>query len=211
MPVYIDESGGLSAGVMTMAGVEIEADAAEALLRRFRDITGLRGELKGSRIDMTQRGLFFELLQRHSGRAQVVVARRGDVGVNGAINPASDWNRQTSDLAVYVALLTQLVDQWLPESGGCLSLVVDEGRYDSGILGRVRNDIARMLTSCGRAQLSDSKASAGVQVADVVANTVFNTSMPSDRAHRIGIILAPFLENHIVRLSPLRVPVAKGA
>ncbi|MEY4869134.1 MAG: hypothetical protein RIS11_328, partial [Pseudomonadota bacterium] len=31
MPIYCDESGGVGRGVMTLAGVDIDADSAEAL------------------------------------------------------------------------------------------------------------------------------------------------------------------------------------
>ena len=57
MMLYCDESGGVGAGVMLLAAVTSERDAADALLERARDVLGLRGELKGSRIDIAQHWL----------------------------------------------------------------------------------------------------------------------------------------------------------
>jgi hypothetical protein len=195
MPIYVDESGGLSAGAMTMAGVEIEEDDARRLLERFRAITGLHGELKGSRIDLVQRALVLELLERFGGRARICVVRRAAMGV-GTVLPR--------DLDVYVALLRQLVDDWLPETGGCASFIIDTGRYDDLVLERVRADVASLLESCGTAQMVDSRRSPGVQITDVVANCFFNLAIVSGRAGRIERIVAPFLESHILRVSPLR-------
>jgi hypothetical protein len=74
MPIYCDESGGVGRGVMTLAAVSIEAEFADAVLSRFREITGLVGELKGSRIDLAERGLLFEILGRHDWHATVGIA-----------------------------------------------------------------------------------------------------------------------------------------
>ncbi|HEX7855749.1 MAG TPA: DUF3800 domain-containing protein [Sphingobium sp.] len=197
MPIYIDESGGLSAGAMTMAGVEMEEGAAHDLLQRFRAITGLHGELKGSRIDLVERALVLELLERFGGRARICVVERTALGPQPMLR----------DLDVYVALLTQLVGEWLPEAGGCARFVIDEGRYDLLVQEQVRLGVARLLESCGAANMVDSRTSAGVQVADVVANCFFNLAVHSSRAAPIQRIVAPFLESHILRSSPLRLPI----
>jgi hypothetical protein len=190
LPIYIDESGGLYAGAMTMAAVEIDADNAEKLLQRFRTITGLRGELKGSRIDLVQRGLFFELLERFHGRARICVLQSELLGSTG--------DRPT-DLEAYVALMKQLVGDWLPETGGCASFIVDEGRYSALVLEQVRLDIAAMLASFGSARMEDSARCPGIQIADVIANSYFNLAIQSGRSHRIAAIVEPFVRSHVLR------------
>jgi hypothetical protein len=194
LPIYIDESGGLYAGAMTMAAVEIDADNAEKLLRRFRAVTGLRGELKGSRIDLVQRALFFELLERFHGRARICVAQSALLG-SGADRP--------TDFEAYVALMKQLVEDWLPETGGCASFVVDEGRYSALVLEQVRLDIAAMLASFGTARMEDSSRCPGIQIADVIANSYYNLAIQSGRSHRIAAIVEPFVQAHILRSRPL--------
>ncbi len=49
---------------MTLAAVQIAPDVADQLLADFRLATGLSGELKGSRIDLVERALFFTLFAR---------------------------------------------------------------------------------------------------------------------------------------------------
>jgi len=194
LPIYIDESGGLSAGAMTMAGVEIAEEDADRLLRRFKAVTGLRGELKGSRIDLVQRALFFELLERFHGRARICVLHTELLGA------AED---RPTDFEAYVALMKQLVGDWLPETGGCASFIVDEGRYSALVLEDVRLDIAAMLANFGTAHMENSARCPGIQIADVIANSYFNLAIQSGRSHRIAAIVEPFVQSHILRSRPL--------
>lgn len=196
MPIYCDESGGLSAGAMTFAAVLIDGDAADALLARFRAITGLRGEMKGSRISLIERGLFFELLERFKGRAIIGEILRDRV-------PPEARQEKDLDLKTYTALLETVVQAWLPEVDGCAEVIIDDGRYDAGRLSLVRQDIAALLGTCGRARLEDSKRSAGVQIADVIANSMFNLAVGSPRTDRIRRIAAPFLDSAVLRIRPL--------
>jgi hypothetical protein len=193
MPIYIDESGGLPAGGMIMAGVEIEADSADQLLLRFRAVTGLSGELKGSRIEPIERAFFFELFERFGGRARVCIARdeRGLAG------------QRPEDLDVYVALLDLLVDDWLAGGAECPNFVIDQGRYDALVLEEVRQDIARLLAHCGTASLVDSRRSAGVQIADVIANSFYNVIVGSRQSSRVETIVEPFLRADLIRVHHL--------
>lgn len=193
MPIYGDESGGLGAGAMCFAAVSIDADAARAVVDRFRAVTGLRGELKGSRIGLIERAYVLELLVKAGGRAWISIAKRKD------LQPLLAGGK-LDDLALYGALIDNAVGHWLPETGGgCLDVVIDDGRYDARILGRVRADIQASLGGWGRASLADSDRSDGIQIADVVANCFFNMAVGSPRAGRIGAIIAPFLADKTLR------------
>jgi hypothetical protein len=197
MTIYCDESGGLNTGVMTFAAVMLSPDAAAAIHARFRAVTGLRGELKGSRISLTERAYLLELFDRAGGRAWVAVAKREQIA------PPADGTPPT-DLALYTALLDLAVSSWLPETGGvCTDVVIDDGRYDPKILAGVRETIQSGLAGWGQASLADSRRSDGVQIADVIANSLFNIEIGSPRAHRIGVILDPLLASRAVRIAEL--------
>lgn len=187
MPIYCDESGGIGTGAMTFAAVHMDAGDADALLHRFRQITGLRGELKGSRIDLTERGLIAELFEKHHGFAHIAVIQRANIG------PQTQQSRSL-DLDVYAHLLDSAIDEVLPRTGGCADVVIDDGRYDPVILSRVRRSVADNLGQWGTARLSDSHLSAGVQIADVIANSAFNIAIDSDRAERIRRIWQPMVD-----------------
>ena len=120
MTIYCDESGGLNAGAMTFAAMMLSSEAAAAIHARFRAVTGLRGELKGSRISLTERAYLLELFDRAGGRAWVAVARRETLA------PPSD-GKLPSDLALYTALLDLAVSSWLPETGGCVDIIGADG------------------------------------------------------------------------------------
>lgn len=201
MTIYCDESGGLNAGAMTFAAAMLTPEAAAAIHARFRSVTGLRGELKGSRISVTERAYLLELFDRAGGRAWVAVAKRDRLA------PSAD-GKAVSDLALYAALLDLAVSSWLPETGGvCTDVVIDDGRYDPAILGHVRESIQAGLAGWGRASLADSRRSDGVQIADVIANSLFNIEVGSPRAHRIGTILDPLLKSRAIRIAELtRLP-----
>lgn len=197
MTIYCDESGGLNAGAMTFAAVMLTPEQAAAIHARFRAVTGLRGELKGSRISLTERAYLLELFDRAGGRAWVAVAKR-----EGLAPPAN--GKSPSDLALYAALLDLAVSRWLPETGGvCIDVVIDDGRYDPVILANVRDTIQTGLSGWGRASLADSRRSDGVQIADVVANSLFNVAVGSPRAPRIDTILEPFLASRVIRIAEL--------
>lgn len=198
MTIYCDESGGLNAGAMTFAAAMLTPDAAADIHRRFRAVTGLRGELKGSRISLVERAYLLELFDRAGGRAWVAVATRATLAHGPSDAPPSD-------LALYAALLNLAVGRWLPETGGvCADVVIDDGRYDAGILSKVRTEIQAGLGHWGTASLADSRRSEGVQIADVIANSLFNIAAKSPRAHRIEQIIEPMLVSKTVRVAELR-------
>ena len=197
MTIYCDESGGLNAGAMTFSAVMLTPQAASDIHARFRTVTGLRGELKGSRISIVERAYLLELFDRAGGRAWVAVAERDKL----ANKPGGTL---PSDLALYGALLNSAVGHWLPETGGvCTDVVIDDGRYDPTILSHVRAEIQAGLGQWGRASLADSKRSDGVQIADVVANSLFNITVRSPRAHRIQRIIEPMLASKAIRVAEL--------
>ena len=197
MTIYCDESGGLNADAMIFSAVMLTPKAAADIHARFRSVTGLRGELKGSRISVIERAYLLELFDRAGGRAWVAVAERDKLSQNpGGTLP--------SDLALYTALLNLAIGRWLPETGGvCTDVVIDEGRYDPTILAHVREEIQAGLGGWGRASLADSKRSDGVQIADVIANSLFNITVGSQRAYRIQRILDPMLESKAIRVAEL--------
>lgn len=197
MTIYCDESGGLNAGVMTFAAVMLTPKAAADIHARFRGVTGLRGELKGSRISIVERAYLLELFDRAGGRGWVAVAERDKLVQNSG-------DTLPSDLALYAALLNLAIGRWLPETGGvCTDVVIDDGRYDPKILGHVREEIQEGLGGWGSASLADSKRSDGVQIADVIANSLFNVTIGSPRAHRIQQIIDPMLASKAIRVAEL--------
>ena len=196
MPIYCDESGGVGRGVMTLAAVDIAVDAADALLTSFRAATGYLGELKGSRIDLVRRGLFFDLFTASDASATVGIAIS-------ALKPDPNEDRGDHDIATYAALLNDVVGATLPGVASCESVIIDDGRYGPETLSKVRDDIGRLVGPCGTAQLELSHRLAGLQIADVIANSFFNRALVNDRQGRMAAVVAPLLENGRIKMRVL--------
>lgn len=193
MPIYCDESGGVGRGVMTLAAISIDVETADAVISRFRDITGSLGELKGSRIDLAERGLLFELLGRKNWAATVGIAIS-------ALTPESGQDRGAHDTEIYARLLNDTVTDLIDGAQDCVQVIIDDGRYGAETLALIRNDIADLIGSCSTASLGLSHRLSGLQIADVIANTFFNRAMVTERQGRMAAIVAPFLESGRIKL-----------
>lgn len=190
MPVYCDESGGVGRGVMTLAALSMAADEAERLLQRFRNVTGWTGELKGSRINLAERALIFELLEESSAQISVAIAIS-------ATKPEPGEDRGDHDVETYLRLIETAVADIIPHLGdhGERSVILDDGRYGPKVLSAVRQDVAEQLGVRGSVKLALSHELAGLQFADVIANSFFNRAMATERQARMAAIVAPMLES----------------
>lgn len=204
MTIYCDESGGIGAGVMTLAAVALPPDDAAALLDRVRDVLGLRGELKGSRIDMAERAFVIELFVRMGGRAVIATASMPALR-------ATYGEAMPEDIAIYASLLDAAVDPWIASSGGCISVEIDDGRYDPRLNGLLRAELQEGLGQWGQARLADSKRSPGVQIADVLANSAYQMGLEGPRAPRISALFGPFIADGSIKMVPIgRIAKAPG-
>lgn len=195
MPVYCDESGGVGRGVMTLAALSMPADEAEALLNRFRSVTGWHGELKGSRINLPERALIFELLEESSAQVSVALAIS-------ATRPEPGEDRGDHDIETYLRLIETAITDTIPHLGeqGERSVVLDDGRYGPQVLSVVRQNVAELLGPRGAVKLSLSHELAGLQFADVIANSFFNRAFASERQARMAAIVAPMLETRRITM-----------
>lgn len=188
MNIFCDESGGVGRGVMTLAAVAIAPDAADAVLAEFRQKTGLSGELKGSRIDLDERAGLLAMLDRAGVRAEIGFTVR-------ELRPDPGEDRGDHDRDTYVHLLILAVGALLPEARACPIVTIDDGRYDPATLARIRDEIGTLVGPFGVAQLELSHRSAGLQIADVIANSVFNRALPSARQPYLEAMLRPFFDD----------------
>jgi hypothetical protein len=193
MTIYCDESGGIGRGVMTLAALSIEAEVADAILARFREVTGLRGELKGSRIDLAERALLFELLEPGEWQATVGIAIS-------ALQPEQCEDRGDHDIAVYSALLDDVIGSIVEAHPDCTDVIIDDGRYGTETLALVRNAVGRLVGPLGTASLAVSHVLAGLQIADVIANSFFNRALVTERQARMAAIVEPFLTSGKIKL-----------
>lgn len=181
---------------MTLAGLAIDQVEAEKIIARFRAVTGMDGEVKGSRIELGERGLLFELLEKSSATAIVGVALS-------ATRPSLGMDRGDHDIDVYVALLEDVIGTMLPTVSGCAEIIIDDGRYSPDTLALIRSDIANFVGPCGTARMEVSHRAAGLQLADVIANTFFTRALPGKRQARMAAIITPMMNAGRIKMRVL--------
>jgi hypothetical protein len=184
--IYCDESGGVGRGVMTLAALSITEMEAEAIIHRFRAVTGISGEIKGSRIDLGERALLFELLEKSHATATVGVALS-------VTRPAPGEDRGDHDVQIYTALLEDVLGAIIPTMPACNAVVIDDGRYSDATLADIRTRVGKLVGPFGTAQLELSHRAAGLQLADIIANTFFTRALPGDRQGRMSAIATPLM------------------
>jgi hypothetical protein len=79
-------------------------------------------------------------------------------------------------------------------------VIIDDGRYGIETLNLVRIAVGRLVGPLGTASLAVSHVLAGLQLADVIANSFFNRALVNDRQARMAAIVQPFLDSGKIRL-----------
>lgn len=194
--LYCDESGGVGRGVMTLAALLIAPEEAAHILHHFRDATGYHGEVKGSRIALGERGFLLEMLAQAKAEAIITLALS-------ATQPLPGEDRGLHDVHVYAALLETAVSNMLPRMADCQTVLIDDGRYGDPTLALIRNDVGQLLGPCGTAALELSHHAAGLQLADVIANSFFTRALPGDRQARMAALVQPMLDSGQFRMHVL--------
>ncbi|WP_448204442.1 DUF3800 domain-containing protein [Azospirillum sp. sgz302134] len=171
MHVFCDESGGTGRddSVFLVAAVSLTAGEATRVMKSFRKATGLRGEVKGSRLTDKERKLFFEVLKKNSVPPVSVVYCSG-------LETLGNWALGTLDGPDLWAELIVESTLWLG-TGSTIAISVDQ-RYQGPKARRVQTAISMAVANRAGAnrimvQFVDSQMSDGVQIADVVANTAY--------------------------------------
>lgn len=170
MQIFCDESGGIEQGHFLVSAVRIDGGQALRMLKTIRKLTGISGsELKGNALDIRQIETVFSVIQRHPEAVAVsVVCRRDD--------PVGGWAAGT--LEEHQIWRELIVECCLPlHRQGVQGIVPDGGRYKKAILRAIEAEIAASVSR--RASLprvpvgcANSVATPGIQIADVISNTV---------------------------------------
>lgn len=195
MQVFCDESGGSDAAnsAFLVAAAAIQPADAARLVKSFRKATGFPGEIKGSKLSMAQRATFLGLLARQPDAASVVVACRRSAAVGGwamgALTEAELYGHLLAEACVALPGLS---------AARHVSVTPDQLRYSkdraevvrTGLIGAIaiRHPAAKVAVGFG-----NSAELAGLQVADAVANSVFQVLVPSPVSEAVKPMLAPLL------------------
>lgn len=178
--VYCDESGGADQAndAFLVAAVALSPHDAVRLIKSFRKAARFprSEEVKGHLLGLEQRRVLFELLDRQADALSIaVVAQRCEL--------VGGWGLASlSEPELYGHLLAEACGR-LVSPAATVNVTPDGGRYPKGRLAELRSGLERrLLERCtGRVNVgfADSAALPGVQIADVIANTVYRLHDPS--------------------------------
>ncbi len=213
MQIFCDESGGTDPAndLFLAATVAIPLTGATRLLKSFRKATRWTGgEVKGHRLTPEQRRVFFDLFCREDDLGSIVVScsRRTLVGgwAMGAL----------SEIELYGHLLREACVDLVPATSQHVTITPDGGRYKKSELHKIALHLAREVQQRSPAapvtvSFADSASVAGLQVADVVANTAFQAQTVAANAELAGTLLAPLRLTGRLVMRPVEIADGRPA
>ena len=208
MHIYCDESGGFDGDKhsLIIGAVQIGAADAGRLIKQFRKATGLRNEIKGGLLSASQRETFFSMLGGAEGVSTAISCRRA--------SPLGGWaSRSLSEHEVYSHMLIEACEMIVGnEALPFINIVADGGRYSKVKLEAVRETVVTALGKSGSKvslEFASSVATQGVQVADIVSNTVYQATSASDALGAHSDILLPLIACNRLRISRATLSTVK--
>lgn len=176
--IFTDESGGRDRDLFLVSAVRVEGMVAKRLMRKFRKKYRFQSEIKDD-----QRTFVFEELEK---------ARKK--GLHAVVCHCRKWEMpgsflfKTNDDAIVWAHLTAEACQPLMGQDDLSGVTVDGGRYTrektaKELLPLIRRLLPQAANPVYDLQEVDSQNSEGVQLADIIANTVYRTLMDQRDDH----------------------------
>lgn len=206
--VFCDESGGSDAAnaVFLTAAVAISTADATRLLKSFRKASGVTGEVKGHRLAFEERAVFVDLLAKQSGTVSAIVT------CCSRLDAVGGWAMGAlPEVVLYRHLLAEACLA-LPnlDAVGHLTVTPDRPRYKKAQAEPVRADLTRTVaarhpTAKVAVGFGDSAELPGLQVADVVANSVFQSLVPSAATEAVAQLLAPLIARGILNVQKVQL------
>ncbi len=175
MNIFCDESGGFDGDKhsFVIGAVQITSGDASRLIKQFRKASGIRDEIKGGLLLARQRSIFFSMLGDTEGiSAAVACHKQSQLG---------GWaSRCFAEHEVFAHMMIEVCQKLIVNAAPpFVNIVADGGRYSKGTLEKIRDTVCDALSFAGARISVDFVSSAethGVQVADVVSNTVYQAT-----------------------------------
>ena len=205
--IFCDESGGSDHAntAFLAAAVAIVPDDARQLIRSFHKATKIKGEIKGHRLTPAHRTIFFDLLAKRADVISIVVTCS-------RLDPSGGWAMGSlPEVELYSHLLAEACVA-LPDLAIASHLTVtpDGGRYKKVQLDPVRQHITKAVTARhphARVNFGfgDSATLPGLQVADVIANSAFQSLGTTATAATARSLLKPLISRGSLLIQGVRL------
>lgn len=208
MQIFCDESGGADPAneIFLVAAVMLSATGATRSLKSFRKAVNWKGsEIKGHSLTLEQRRVFFDLLNREADLDSVVVSC-------GRRNPLGGWAMGTlPESQLYSHLLREACLGLIRPGFVPRTITPDGGRYKRAELNTIKADLAGAVQVNVasphevRVSFEDSASFPGLQIADVIANTVFQALGNTAASEFANELLGPLRSSRRLTLRPVEL------
>ncbi|MFI3904712.1 DUF3800 domain-containing protein [Ochrobactrum sp. S1502_03] len=174
MQIFCDESGGCDVAdkhTFLVSAVAIDAADATRVIKMFKKTIKEKGEIKGGLLLDLQREAFFDILRGESEHSSVIVtsANSSDLG-RWAIKALGERN-------IYHGMLKEACSSFNVIGAKRINIFPDSGRYSKQERSYIQKDLEKKLAHLYGVPVSlafqDSRSQDGIQVADIVANSVY--------------------------------------
>lgn len=207
MQIYSDESGGIDGDHFVVAALLCAPADAKDALKTVRKITRpADGEVKGTGLSPDHRERCLDVIFARRTTAVVVVWNR--------VLPIGGWSRQNlSELEIRTAMQVEAC-QTLLRSGslvGSPTITIDSGRYVArhlnASLEEVRRKLVALCPASSKIQVEKrlSHDVHGLQLADVIANTVWRSLQPGESFSRDRLLVQEVAKQGQLLIQDLRL------
>lgn len=195
MHIFCDESGGTDPAnhVFLVAAIAIDPSVARRSIKALSKALRVRGEIKGHDLSLPQRSIFFDILGRCLDVSMTVI-------VCGRADGVGAWAMAALDEAVvYGALVEEACSALRVPTDGRVSVTLDGGRYPKGKAEAVRRVLTEQIgiarSGCRlNVSYADSATVSGIQVADIIANSVYQSLGRSAIAPHVMDLMRPLID-----------------
>jgi len=205
--IFCDESGGTDSSNATFLASAISIIPAEAqrLIKSFRKATRIVGEIKGHWLTPEHRRVFLDLVAKRGDLVSaVVICSRFDACGGWAMGSLAEIDLYSHLLAEACVALPNLA------TADHLTVTPDGGRYKKAQLESVRKHLAQVVTARHshmrtHVAFGDSASLAGLQIADVIANSVFQSFGTTAASETTKELLCPLIACGVLRVHSVRL------
>ncbi len=174
MQIYCDESGGFDGDKhsFVVSAVRISGHDASRLMKKFRKASRLAGEIKGSTLSEAHRTMFFDMLAEMDHIGAVVGCHRTSL-------IGSVVQRHHPERDIYQCMLVEACAPLFDVHAAKVNVMADGGRYSKPVYAEMGANLEATLAAdaiSASFEFVRSDNNPGVQVADIVSNTVYRST-----------------------------------
>jgi hypothetical protein len=210
--IFCDESGGVDGDHFLVAAITVADSCATRIVKTFKKAVKMSSEIKGHSLSETDRRIFFDILNKE-GDALAIVVHCGRSSVVGG------WAmRGLKEIVLYGHLISEACTPIIKSASvPSIQISPDGGRYKKSESEELRKILHRTFSGAFGSEtklkvaFQSSHDSAGIQIADVIANTVYQYQSGSGSAALCGEITSNLIALERLELRTVQLEVIRPA